>query len=79
VNTENISEAYIFLKQEPTLEVNEAIRTFIFALSISLYLTLFESLCERDLRIYTESFNAKLYHYQDYDGVYVVPVTALKN
>ena len=29
---------------------------------------LFESLCERDLRIYAESFNAKLYHYQDYDG-----------
>ncbi len=28
---------------------------------------LFESLCERDLRIYAESFGAKLYHYQDYD------------
>lgn len=29
---------------------------------------LFEALCERDLRIYAESFNADLYHYQDYDG-----------
>lgn len=29
---------------------------------------LFEALCERDLRIYAESFNAKLYHYQDYSG-----------
>ena len=27
---------------------------------------LFEALCERDLRIYAESFNANLYHYQDY-------------
>lgn len=29
---------------------------------------LFESLVERDLRIYAESFDAKLYHYQDYTG-----------
>ncbi|MCD8087593.1 MAG: DUF4143 domain-containing protein [Oscillospiraceae bacterium] len=29
---------------------------------------LFEALCERDLRIYAESFGAKLYHYQDYAG-----------
>ncbi len=29
---------------------------------------LFEALCERDLRIYAESFNANLYHYQDYNG-----------
>lgn len=27
---------------------------------------LFEALCERDLRIYAESFGACLYHYQDY-------------
>lgn len=27
---------------------------------------LFEALCERDLRIYAESFRASLYHYQDY-------------
>ena len=26
----------------------------------------FEALCERDLRIYAESFGASLYHYQDY-------------
>ena len=29
---------------------------------------LFEALCERDLKIYAESFGAKLYHYQDYNG-----------
>ena len=52
---------------------------------------LFEALCERDLKIYAESFGAQLYHYQDYagneidavielpDGVCVVPLTALKN
>ena len=27
---------------------------------------MFEALCERDLKIYTESFGASLYHYQDY-------------
>ena len=27
---------------------------------------LFEALCERDLRIYAESFGGQLYHYQDY-------------
>lgn len=29
---------------------------------------LFEALCERDLKIYAESFGASLYHYQDYDN-----------
>ncbi|MCL2137778.1 MAG: DUF4143 domain-containing protein [Coriobacteriia bacterium] len=29
---------------------------------------LFEALCERDLRIYAESFGGRLYHYQDYKG-----------
>ena len=29
---------------------------------------LFEALCERDLKIYAESFGAALYHYQDYSG-----------
>lgn len=29
---------------------------------------LFESLCERDLRIYAETFGGSLYHYQDYRG-----------
>ena len=27
---------------------------------------MFEALCERDLRIYAESFGGTLYHYQDY-------------
>lgn len=52
---------------------------------------MFEALCERDLKIYAESFGGTLYHYQDYrnqeidavvelpDGVFVVPITALKN
>jgi len=29
---------------------------------------LFEALCERDLRVYGDSFGATLYHYQDYSG-----------
>jgi predicted AAA+ superfamily ATPase len=29
---------------------------------------LFEALCERDLKIYAESFDADLYHYQDYNN-----------
>lgn len=40
---------------------------------------LFEALCERDLRIYSESFNAKLYHYQDYDGDEIDSVVELEN
>ncbi len=40
---------------------------------------LFESLCERDLRIYAESFNANLYHYQDYDGDEIDSVVELES
>lgn len=29
---------------------------------------LFEAMCERDLKIYAQSFGGKLYHYQDYAG-----------
>lgn len=29
---------------------------------------MFEALCERDLKIYAESFGAELYHYQDYNN-----------
>lgn len=29
---------------------------------------LFESMCERDLKIYAEAFDASLYHYQDYNN-----------
>lgn len=29
---------------------------------------LFEAICERDLKIYAESFGAELYHYQDYNN-----------
>ncbi len=38
---------------------------------------LFEALCERDLRIYAESFGAELYHYQDYLNKEIDAVIAL--
>lgn len=40
---------------------------------------LFEALCERDLKIYAESFGASLYHYQDYDNKEIDAVVELKN
>ncbi len=40
---------------------------------------LFESLCERDLKIYAESFNGQLYHYQDYDNHEIDAVIELEN
>lgn len=40
---------------------------------------LFEALCERDLRIYAESFGANLYHYQDYAGREIDAVIALND
>ncbi len=38
---------------------------------------LFESLCERDLKIYAQSFGAELYHYQDYLNREIDSVIAL--
>ena len=38
---------------------------------------LFEALCERDLKIYAESFGAELYHYQDYHGKEIDAVVEL--
>lgn len=40
---------------------------------------LFEALCMRDLKIYAESFDANLYHYQDYDNKEIDAVIELKN
>lgn len=40
---------------------------------------LFESIVERDLRIYAESFNAHLYHYQDYKNREIDAVIELEN
>lgn len=40
---------------------------------------LFEALCERDLRIYAESFDAHLYHYQDYNNREIDAVIELKD
>ena len=40
---------------------------------------LFEALCERDLKIYSETFNGQLYHYQDYDNHEIDAVVELEN
>lgn len=40
---------------------------------------LFESLVERDLKIYADSFNAKCYHYQDYQDKEIDSVIELEN
>jgi len=40
---------------------------------------MFEALCERDLRIYAESFGANLYHYQDYKNGEIDAVIELEN
>lgn len=40
---------------------------------------MFEALCERDLKIYAESFGAKLFHYQDYSGKEIDAVIELKD
>lgn len=50
------SLACALLKATPDMLLND-IETFGF---------LFEALCERDLKIYAESFGADLFHYQDY-------------
>lgn len=52
------SLACALLKLTPTHLIND-LNTFGF---------LFEALCERDMKIYAESFGGKLYHYQDYEG-----------
>ena len=40
---------------------------------------MFEALCERDLKIYAESFGAKVYHYQDYNDKEIDTVIELSN
>lgn len=40
---------------------------------------LFESLCVRDLKIYAESFGAKVYHYQDYKNQEIDAVIELSD
>ena len=40
---------------------------------------LFEALCERDLRIYCETFGGRLYHYQDYQGKEIDAVIELSD
>ena len=40
---------------------------------------LFEALCERDLRVYAESFGAQLFHYRDYEDREIDAVVELKD
>lgn len=40
---------------------------------------LFESLCERDMKICAEAFGASLYHYQDYEEKEIDAIIALDN
>ena len=40
---------------------------------------LFEAMVERDLKIYADSFNAKCYHYQDYQNREIDNVIELEN
>lgn len=63
------SLACALLKATPDKLINE-LETFGF---------LFESMCERDLRIYAESFGAQLYHYQDYANKEIDAVIELKD
>ena len=46
---------------------------------LSLFGFLFEALVERDLRIYADSFNASLYHYQDYHNNEIDAVIELED
>ncbi len=40
---------------------------------------LFESLCQRDLKIYAQSFNANVYHYMDYSNNEIDAVIELED
>ncbi|MGN0907108.1 MAG: ATP-binding protein [Bullifex sp.] len=40
---------------------------------------LFEALCERDIRIYAQSFGAEVFHYQDYSNREIDTVVELKD
>lgn len=40
---------------------------------------LFESLCERDLKIYAEAIDGDLYHYRDADGLEIDAIICLRN
>ena len=40
---------------------------------------LFEALCERDLKIYSDAFDAHLYHYQDYNNREIDAVVEMPN
>ena len=63
------SLACALLKATPEMLIND-LRTLGF---------LFEALCERDLKIYAESFGASLYHYQGYDNKEIDAVIELNS
>ena len=46
---------------------------------LNTFVFLFEALVERDLKIYADSFNAKCYHYQDYQDKEIDSVIELEN
>lgn len=47
--------------------------------NLNLFGILFETLCIRDLRVYAEAINAKVYHYRDSRGLECDAVIALRN
>lgn len=61
--------ACALLKVTPTKLIND-LETFGF---------LFEALCERDLKVYAESFGAEVFHYQDYSNREIDTVIELKD
>jgi len=63
------SRACALLKMTPEMLMGD-LQTFGF---------LFESLCVRDLKIYAESFGAKVYHYQDYKNQEIDAVIELSD
>ena len=63
------SIACALLKATPHMLIND----------LQTLVSLFEALCERDLKIYAESFGASLYHYQDYDNKVIDAVIELSN
>lgn len=61
---------------------NEAIEEYINLIiddDLNTFGFLFEALVERDLKIYADSFNAKCYHYQDYQDKEIDSVIELEN
>ncbi len=63
------SLACALLKMSPEMMIND-LNTFGF---------MFESLCERDLKIYADSFGGNVYHFQDYNNSEIDTIIELKD